>query len=68
MSDKKGHNSQSGYNIKALGMQLAMQLPRDRSQALAIIEHTRWLVENYLHVADCEQAAGPKKGELKIVR
>jgi hypothetical protein len=67
MSSKKGQLSCADHNIKALGLQIAIQLPRDKEKALAIIEHARWLVLNYLHSVEDEECAEPMKRELKIV-
>ena len=67
MSDKKGQLSHADHNIKALGLQIAIQLPRDKEKALAIIEHARWLVTNYLHSVESDESVEPMKRELKIV-
>lgn len=67
MSNKKGQLCHADHNIKALGLQIAIQLPRDKQKALAIIEHARWLVTNYLHSGEDEACADLTKRELKIV-
>jgi hypothetical protein len=67
MSNNKGQLSHADHHIKALGLQIVIQLPRDKEKALAIIEHARWLVTNYLHSGEEEECAEPTKRELKIV-
>ncbi len=67
MSNNKGQLSHTNHHIKALGLQIVIQLPSDKEKSLAIIEHARWLVTNYLHSEEEEECAEPTRRELKIV-
>lgn len=66
MPNKKPHSTVNAQSQKLLAIQLAAQLPMDRSQALAVIDHARWLIENFL-TEGRSPAADPKSG-LTVIR
>ena len=67
MQSRRARSGRREHDLKTTGMQLALQLPRDRDLALAIIDHTRWLVENYMHTDDQKADDGARPPALKIV-
>lgn len=51
---------------KSIALQLALQLPDDQADALAVLADAKWLVENYL-VYDEDSRGDEKSNHLKVV-
>lgn len=54
-------NGQDWAELKQLALQLAIQLPRDKKQALAVLQLTEHLLEGYLFQGEAELAPAPVK-------
>ena len=67
MQNRRARSERREQDLKTIGLQLALQLPRDREKALEILDHTRWLVENYIHKADQEAGDPIRPPALKVV-
>ncbi|MET3481583.1 hypothetical protein [Methylobacterium sp. 1973] len=51
---------------KAMALQIAVQLPVDQAEALALLADVKWLVENFMvYEEDCVSSSEPKR--FKIV-
>jgi len=67
MQKRRVRSERSEHDLKTIGLQLMLQLPRDREKALEILDHVRWLVDNYMHKADHPADDAVRPPALKIV-
>lgn len=67
MQNRRARSERREHDLKTQGLQLLPQLPRDREKALAILDHTRWLVENYMFLPEPEADEGGRPPALKVV-
>ena len=68
MQNRRARTERRERDLKTIGMQLALQLPHDRGKALEILDHARWLIENYMHAADHEAGDAVRPPTLTVVR
>ncbi|MGU3418505.1 hypothetical protein [Methylobacterium sp. D54C] len=68
MQNRRARSERREKDLKTIGMQLALQLPHDRVKALEILDHARWLIENYMHTADHGAGGTIRPPALKVVR
>lgn len=66
MPTKKSLSAFNTQSQKLLAIQLAAQLPKDRGQALAVIDHAKWLIENFL--TEGKAATIDPKSGLTVIR
>ncbi len=64
MPNGQDSGTKTAQAIKGLAMQIAMQLPRERKDALAVLADAQWLVENYIHP---EQKSDTVQKPAKVV-
>ncbi len=48
MPDQDRTRDTQDRRAKDLALQIASQLPTDRDQSLAVLDHVRWLLDNYI--------------------